>query len=332
MPERDWLAALLIWPLFLLGMITADLVGGLLAGTKFMVCAEWVTYAFPLAAIFFYVRRSRRKFWSAVGARRENLGPGIIWVLALFVVFSALLTAYDGMTGRLLGRDLREEISEHFERESEELGLGDWYFGYMLASSFLLTGLFEELIFRGFVLDRLLSGGPVFAIGLSSLMHASLHPWYFGFGTAAGALLCGSAFLFFVWMGIAYFKTRNLVGVALMHGLNNALFSVEKLWGDGAVELISAGITLAGAVCLMHLLFAYMRRSVGQPKVKAQAVAQGVASERAMLERALRRMRELLGELRKRYAREELSREDYLRLRDLYKTRMKDVEEALKRA
>ena len=329
MPERDWLAALLIWPLFLLGMIAAGLVGELLAGTKLVVCAEWVVYAFPLAAIFFYVRHSRRKFWSAVGARRKNLGSGIVWVLALFVAFSVVLTAYDGATERLLGRDLGKEISEHFEHKSKELGLGDWYFGYMLVSSFLLAGLFEELIFRGFVLDRLLSGGPVFAIGLSSLMHASLHLWYFGFGTAAGAVLCGSAFLFFVWMGIVYFKTRNLVGVALMHGLNNALFSVRHLWGKGAVELISACITLIGVICLMYLLFAYMRRSVGRPIEEAKAPAP--VGKRAMLERTLKRMRGLLEELRKRYARGELSRSDYLRLKDLYKTRIKELEEALKR-
>jgi len=102
-------------------------------------------------------------------------------------------------------------------------------YGLLLVGNILLIGPAEELLFRGVIQGRLReSFGPAFAIGFTSLGFALSHVpsyWIGGsdlftlgvlfalLGIAAGGII----------LGAIYERTKNLIVVALIHGLINAI-------------------------------------------------------------------------------------------------------------
>ena len=102
-------------------------------------------------------------------------------------------------------------------------------YGLLLVGNILLIGPAEELLFRGVIQGRLReSFGPAIAIGITSLGFALSHIpsyWIGGsdlftlgvlfalLGIAAGGLI----------LGTIYERTKNLIVVALIHGLINAV-------------------------------------------------------------------------------------------------------------
>lgn len=84
----------------------------------------------------------------------------------------------------------------------------------------------EELIFRGVLINKLKLIVPTtFAILISSLLFASLHPY--------GSII--SAFIFALCMAIFYIKTENIIVVIFTHFLNNLLAELIVILDKGNI-------------------------------------------------------------------------------------------------
>ena len=286
------------------------------------VATGWLVYAVPLAVMFYHIKRIERKgFWSSVGIGGKNLAMGFVWVLGLMVVFSFIAEVYETAAAGVIGENIEEvtrKVEEYFA------GLPDWYFWYLLPASFVPVALAEEMIFRGFVVERLLVKGAAFAIIVGSAMHASLHFWYGA--TGAGLLLFGNAFIISTWWGLAYYKTRNLIAPVMVHGLTDATLPIRRLWGIQTVTVINRMLALAGFGCLFYIMLTYLLK----PKEKKIERAPPTPPPPG-LERSIERMRSMLEELKKRRARRELSEEEYARLSERYGARIRELEEELTR-
>ncbi|MFB6125888.1 MAG: lysostaphin resistance A-like protein [Halolamina sp.] len=111
----------------------------------------------------------------------------------------------------------------------------------LIPASVLLIGPGEELLFRGVVQGRLREVmGPAPAVGLASIIFASLH-WFAltGGSTAGNALVVAILTVPAVVFGAAYEYTGNVVVPALIHGLYNAtlftlLYAVLRFGPDAA--------------------------------------------------------------------------------------------------
>jgi membrane protease YdiL (CAAX protease family) len=254
---RWWVAPLVIWILSLTAILLSSSVA---INWPLLLISEWMVYLIPLAVIYYYVRslERKKKFWPSVGLRRKNLGKGLIWALAIFTVLIIVLAVYNQAVTWLMGESPGEETTEHFEQNYP-----DWYFVYFFFASFIPVGLFEETIFRGFVLDRLMVKGALFAILLSSVLHSSLHLWYVGALGVTGIPLYGSAFILFAFFGLAYIKSGNILGLVLLHGLNNATLSIGHFFGSRLVGAIWFSIILVGALCIGYLMYGYLKKRWG---------------------------------------------------------------------
>lgn len=225
-----------------------------LSGNILTVLEQLTVYSITLIVVYLHVSRfeQRENFWESIGLRRKNLGQSLIWVFALFVVFTGILAIYWQTTTAIMGTDPRVLVTAHFE------AFPDWYFAYAFFASFIPVALSEEIIFRGFMIDRFSVKGPIFAIVVSSLLFSSLHLWYAGFGVS-GVPLYGGVFLLAVYWGIVYWKTGNIFGLIIMHGLNNISLSVTHFFGESALNVIESGIFLVGVICLGYLAIKYIR-------------------------------------------------------------------------
>lgn len=252
---RWWVVPLLVWIFSLVAILYS---GMMTINWPLVIVGEWVVYLVPLFVIYYYIRsfERRRKFWSSIGIKRKNLGKGLVWAFAIFMVLVIVLAAYNQTVTWLMGKSPGEEVTEHFEEVYP-----DWYFVYFLFASFIPVGLFEEGIYRGFVLDRLMVKGAIFAILVSSILHSSLHLWYVGVLGVTGIPLYGSALILFVFFGLAYVKSGNIIGLALLHGLNNATLSVRHFFGSQLVGAVWLGVILVGALCLGYLAYGYLRET-----------------------------------------------------------------------
>jgi len=242
-----WEPLLLVWMASFAGLFFGSAVSVL----TLPPVGEWFSYLIPLWAICWYVRSvEKRKFWSSVGVKRENFTAGVIWAFAVFFILLFVLAAYDQLVVRLVGEDPQEKVVQHFEQTRP-----DWYFAYFFFFSFVPAGFCEEMFFRGFVLDRLLVRGSLFAILVSSALHTSLHMWYAELLGVLSLPLYGSAFITFVFFGLVYVKSRNVLGLVLLHGLNNASLSVRHFFGTTAAGIFWSVISAFGALCLAYLAY-----------------------------------------------------------------------------
>ncbi len=218
------------------------------------VISHAVTYSVALLIAYLHVTRfeRRKRFWESVGLRRENALWSVVWVFALSVIFTALLYIYWQAIQLFTGTNPQQEIQGFFS------GSDEWYYAYLGFAFFFPVAFTEETIFRGFMIERFLVKGPTIAIALSSLLFASLHLWYASFGLTALPLY-GGLFLLALWWGFVYYKTRNIVGLILFHGLYNSGLVVEHFWSSSARALLESGIFVFGVACLGYLAYLYLR-------------------------------------------------------------------------
>jgi len=218
------------------------------------VVSHIFTYSVALLVMYLHVTRFERKkkFWSSIGLKRENAGWSLIWVFALSVIFTAILYFYWQVVQAMMGTDPQQEIQSFFG------GSESWYFIYLAFAFFFPVAFTEEVTFRGFMIERFVVKGPLVAIGLSSLLFASLHLWYASFGVAALPLY-GGLFLVAVWWGIVYYKTRNVIGLIVFHGLFNLGTVLEHFWSTSGRAALESTMFLVGIVCLGYLVFLYLR-------------------------------------------------------------------------
>ncbi|MBU1001259.1 MAG: CPBP family intramembrane metalloprotease [Proteobacteria bacterium] len=97
--------------------------------------------------------------------------------------------------------------------EGSFLGWFDLYFGLFL------TGVVEELIFRGLAFTALTRAGlPTWAVfGLSSLVFGAIH-WSLGLAAVASTGLIGAVFMVCMW------RTRSVLPLIVAHFVVNYIF------------------------------------------------------------------------------------------------------------
>jgi membrane protease YdiL (CAAX protease family) len=314
---REMLTVLLVWLVFLLSCGLAFPSGNPLV----RIPTEILAYSLPLLFIWFLVRG--RGFWKSVRVGRKNLGRSIYLSLALLVIFSLVIQAASAATLRLMGKS-EEEAKREMENYMENQTPG-WYSRYLLFGSFFPVAFCEEAVFRGYVLWTLAPLGPATSILASSVLHLSLHIWYLQVGGIA-PLLFVQALLLFVWFGLVSYWSGNIVGTILMHGLVNFL-SVLGGFSEAAAGAVQMALICLGAICLFDLLLSHMRLRF------KRRVYREMQSQLELNLGRLRQMREglkkMLAEIRKRYRRGEMGRQDFLRLEAAYKRRIEEVERVL---
>lgn len=102
-----------------------------------------------------------------------------------------------------------EPLAEMLPGDQSTIGGGGW----LLVSAVLLAPLFEEIVFRGYVVGLLKSAcGGMVAWLLSSLLFGVVH------GSASVALTATASGLV---LGFYYMRYRSLVLVILLHAMNN---------------------------------------------------------------------------------------------------------------
>jgi membrane protease YdiL (CAAX protease family) len=217
------------------------------------IISHIITFSVALGVVYLHVTRFEgAKFWPSVGVRRENLLRSVIWVFALSVIFTIVLSIYWASVQSLTGTDPQEAIREFFK------GAPDWYFIYLGIAFFFPVAFTEELVFRGFMIERFMVKGAVRAILLSALLFTSLHLWYAAFGAVSLALY-GGLFMIAVWWGIVYYKTRNIFGLVIFHGLFNLGTTAEHFWGLGGRAILESAMFVIGVVCILYVVFVYLR-------------------------------------------------------------------------
>jgi len=120
-------------------------------------------------------------------------------------------------------------------KEAFNLALGNPRNVFTLTTMVILAPLFEEIIFRGIILNGLLKRySPAIAIVVSSLLFATVHlnPWQFV-----------SAFILGLFIGWVYYKTQSLTFGIIVHAFNNLVAVLPVIlgfWGnDDKVESIN---------------------------------------------------------------------------------------------
>jgi membrane protease YdiL (CAAX protease family) len=99
-----------------------------------------------------------------------------------------------------------------------------WWYLYLIVAAFVQGGFREKMFFRGFMWERFLARGPVFAVTLSSALFFLIHTENFlliARGDYSGFLGFSGAFVAALWMGTAFYKSRNLIWPIIMHGFGD---------------------------------------------------------------------------------------------------------------
>jgi len=305
---------LLVWLVFLLSSMLAVPS----PNPWLRIPSELLVYLLPLAFIWHLTRKG---FWKSIRLTRENLSGSILWALALFVVFFLLLGMASAAVLKLMGKseqESREEFENYIKAQPQ------WYRYYLLPASFFPIAFSEEAVFRGYVLQTLLPLGPAASILISSLLHLSLHLWYFDL--EAAPLLFVQAFILFTWFGLVSYLSRNITGAILMHGLTNFL---SILWGfsQTAASAIQTALLILGCFSIFVLVLSHLGRRF-ERKLREQ-MELNLQMNLRKLERMRDGLKKMLAEIKKRYRRGEMEEKDFLRLRATYERRIEEVERVL---
>ncbi|WP_224333785.1 CPBP family intramembrane glutamic endopeptidase [Haloprofundus halobius] len=198
--------------ILVVGLVTTQGVG------CFLTAIVYARYRHRLAALLSRAVGQRewlptRRF--AIPARVPSLRDLLLVVAAYVIAFVLIGTV--GYAISLAGVEGASNNSAELGLENPALLL------WLIPGSIFLIGPGEEVLFRGVVQGRFRERfGPAVAIGLASVVFASIH--YFALSGAAGArfVTIGLLLIPAVVFGVIYELSENIVVPALVHGLYNA--------------------------------------------------------------------------------------------------------------
>ena len=177
-----------------------------------LVDASW--YSLVVGTLPMYVLGTALFALTLIGAptrRPERSRIGFGGFFAFFVASFTLMIA-----GNLLGNGLMSALSQLLQYDfsfalEQALGAEVWLTALFLV---VLAPLFEELIFRKLLIDRLLPHGEAGAVLVSALLFGLFHGnfYQFFYAAAVGALLA-----------LLYLRTGKWGLCALLHGLFNLI-------------------------------------------------------------------------------------------------------------
>jgi len=217
------------------------------------IVLQMLVFAIPLSVIVFCVRvLENTTFWRSTGFGRTSWWRVVLFTLILnflsYLVSSSLFMAGEYLTPRL-PEEARYDPGAVYTAFQ---GLPRAAYWYMIFTSVVYAGFGEEVTFRGYILNRLLRKGQLFAVLTSALMWSSLHLWYLptlgstGIWQHIDVLLTGMLF------GIAYVKMKSILPLIVVHGFTDMLLPLSFLYPGGVVDtgafivLILGLLTTAG--------------------------------------------------------------------------------------
>lgn len=189
--------------------------------------------AITMIVLTLYLNR-RRQSWESLGLRRlRNLKSRLLLIPQILAVFAAMFAAIAVVTygGAALGWTFMQETPQGVEARWGDIKGNIPLYLVWIAISWVIAGFAEEVIFRGFLITRLLkffSGSRLarpLAVILAGLLFGALHYYNQGLRglitASAIGIAFGSMFLLF---------RRNLWPIIFVHGCIDSLgFTVRLL-------------------------------------------------------------------------------------------------------
>lgn len=215
-----------------------------------------LAYIVPIGLAYWYVRRvEKRGFWASVGIKKDGFFNGFLWIFAItppFVVAVGLSSIW------------AETLIVTSPLPSQIWSPPVWWYLFMVVGAFIPVGLCEETIFRGFLLDRFLVKGSLFAIIVSSALFSLAHTqniWLIAYGDYSGFFGFIGAFTAALWMGIAYFKSRNLIWPIIMHGFGDlVMYPLAHFFGPEVIGPIWMFPIVIGVLCIVFLCYKWLKQ------------------------------------------------------------------------
>ena len=229
---------------------------------------EFLVFALPIALMFVYVKGVERVgFWRSLGFASTPWHRTFMFSLVLyFTVFASgwLLFRAAEYISPTLPEAARYDPTAMTETFRDLPALAYWY---MILTSIVYAGFGEELIFRGYVLTRLLPNGQILSIALSSLMWSSLHLWYIPVLGSTGLWQHLDVILIGFIFGVAFVRTRNLIPLVLVHSYVNSLLPLSYLYDTDLLNLVAFLVVVAGFVTAIIMLVLRVIRHSARSRV-----------------------------------------------------------------
>jgi membrane protease YdiL (CAAX protease family) len=160
---------------------------------------------------------------------RETLGVGrprasVLTLLLLLLATAAIHLGLSGAVRWILPESIEELLAEgDFLAAALDHGNTAWRL-ILIASLSVLPGIFEEMLFRGYLQRRLLMWWPPLgAIALASTIFAIFH---------IAPIQAVTVFPLGLWFGFVAWRTGSIWPAAACHFTNNALAFALHLYGD----------------------------------------------------------------------------------------------------
>lgn len=177
-----------------------------------------------LATFIYYLLSMGLPFWILYSMRKSNTGErSFNFKIEFKTTIPLILLATLGIQYSLtLPISTLIPMSDSM-REAFSMALGNPRNIFSIATLVILAPIFEELIFRGIILNGLLKRySPVLSIVVSSLLFAAVHlnPWQFV-----------SAFILGLFIGWVYLRTKSISLAIIIHAFNNLAAILPELLG-----------------------------------------------------------------------------------------------------
>ena len=177
-------------------------------GNSSFIIAQVSYYLILIFIIVFTVKKYQGKRLDSIGLSTNDLTKQILIGIGIFALLS-LIT----IIPLLVGVSKQEVLS--FKPKNVAILI------YFIFSDIFLVGFGEELIFRGFFLERIneISGSKIWAVLISSILFGLYH-----YPTNHDIIQVISATIFGIVFAIFKLKIKKceLISLAIAHGLNDA--------------------------------------------------------------------------------------------------------------
>jgi len=245
-PLVVWIFVILIFAiLILLGgssgrSLPRDVTTSLIIGLLFNMAIPWglVLVLLIVFVAFWERKRSLKEIFSSLGLRRTGSLKSVFWAFALTPMFILIYLLLMLLTYLLGPFSFQQAVGQ----SNGQIPL--WYPYYMIIYSFFPVAFVEEMLARGYILDRLMPEHPsslkkaLPAIVVSSVLFTLYHlpaylrvyslslPWAF-------ALLVFNVFPWSITLSVAYVRarTRNILGSVVIHFLADSSTFIIMLLG-----------------------------------------------------------------------------------------------------
>ncbi|GAA0784253.1 CPBP family intramembrane glutamic endopeptidase [Hathewaya limosa] len=171
--------------------------------------------------------------------RFTNSLNGIGYILIIFLWLGYVVT-YSNSLGILIYKLFKDATLPELLQEISEYPI------ICFLSASIVAPVFEEMLFRGVILDKLLiKNKPVIAVGVSSLIFGIMH---FNVVQSTNGVFLG------IILGMIYCKSKSLLPCILVHFVNNTFCMLENYIPEGAFNVVDGGFNVIALIIGLLIL------------------------------------------------------------------------------